>query len=548
MPSLSGVWSRVKGAGKAVWNGLPGAAKVIAMVGGSVFSATKFYGYVTKSKNGLSSPFGVTLAIVAATASSGTNIVTRFFNSYRSEIKEKAHKPNEATCCYPGIDTGSSWDIGYKLTQVNAAIYAGLNYAGASVGVHAINQLGQSMFGYKYSDKCDDNESDPWKFYLLVGATFYLFYSSVQSFRKYNVPTIRDYYKEFVIQGELKKVSARTCIETFLGVSIGTTVIYFSNNHFFDFFKESMLCRFTDKDLPNNFAKIFSGVTCAVNFVQSTLMTLPAVHKRSHPKTSGTREEYLAHLPTFKLLDKPIRASLLISCLIDALGAFVAVATLPKSIAEREDLIYHWAIISLAGLCSVGAYRNALALAAEGHIRELFANLPKDIQAQFKLNSTSSDSDIRIQNVVEDATTKIRRALLAHSKDKKSYGGVGTVKKFRSGNDSDYDSGCDTGGLNSDNEQDDQEPTPSSPKEENVDVRIDYNIDNEDDVAVTINYNNDPSDADGETPASTLPSALPAQSNFTSDRDARLFKKAQKLLENDSRLVQQGEICTISSL
>ncbi|MEO8402820.1 MAG: hypothetical protein ABI597_13695 [Gammaproteobacteria bacterium] len=243
-----------------------GSSIVAARGGTSVFNAFKFADYWAKyfktdSINANSWP-GLLAAMIGLIGALGTATTTRFFNLYRKESASKTKKPaetttpaeskydsssaadslsenllqsnapsdlglkdlevstsqkptdekkeekkpealdKEATCCYPGVDT-NSWNIGYKLSQLLAAMYGFGSGTSGILSAGNLIILMQKVFSFEYEGSCGDNESSAAKIVLENFLMLLLIYANVQSLRKYNVPALREYYRKLLLEARL---------------------------------------------------------------------------------------------------------------------------------------------------------------------------------------------------------------------------------------------------------------------------------------------------------------------------------------------------------
>jgi hypothetical protein len=388
------VW--VKDKTTKVYRAFPSSDKVTTMMGTAVFNADKFAAWVLRVPSGLSTPLGISLAIVLTIGVGVDNIVGRAFNMYRRDkpktpqitpvpsqnnLSENPQGPPEispqeiaqnASFFYPGIDTASyAKSIGYKLFQLQCALYLGNSAMGGFLSKFSLAQLIAKTPGLEFDSTCEDTHSNYIAISLVHLAAFYSSYSSILSFMKYNLVRTREYYAHYIIQNHWRDIKFLSTLETLVGVSINTIGIIFNNKHTWELLEKNSLCHINAVPVPEQVIQVQSWEACIANFGVTTASTLPAVHKRHSNQMKHALAALLEEVPSFKPWNNFIRASIGIASLNAGVGIVVATAHLPETINKNlTGLSYEWWMITIATVCSIIAFRNQLALSSEAYIQE----------------------------------------------------------------------------------------------------------------------------------------------------------------------------------
>ena len=205
-------------------------------------------------------------------------------------------------------------------------------------------------------------------------------------------------------------------IAVLCGISLGSLIIFYSNQHLNKVVIESVIChiiaideQLTSTDTFKFYSKMAALSSATANFFVNGQMTLGAVFNKQ--ERARKEEEYLYltdpnYRPvvedqsyrqnlclyiTYKLiqrikniklptLDEPLEFGTLLKRILEicvwldgfstAQSTFTAVTDLPSTILDRDDLTYHPGIISAAIFLSLVAAKNGMDLDIEGIFRE----------------------------------------------------------------------------------------------------------------------------------------------------------------------------------
>ncbi len=386
---------------------LPGAAKVAAMMGNGVFIADKCAGWILRTKDGLSTPLGIILAITFSAGAAIDNIIGRAFAMYRqenstdiptiqspTEAQTTDPKPSDiarnATCCYPGIDPGScTKDIAYKLLQIFNLLYMTNSGMGGFLSGFSLAQLVAKTPGLEFDSTCDASHSSYAVISITHIAALYLAYSSMLAFLKSNRVRMRESFVEWIIQGHWREFGALTYLETFSSVSINTIGIIFSNKHTLELLEKNSLCHL-NASLPTEFIQTQSWEAALSNVATTSANMLPPIHKRRINRTKKELNELLEDVPEFKPWKYIIQVGIALSALGTAIGSVVATAKLPESInpdLQDTDISYQWWMIGLAVIAGFLTLRSQHATSTESYLQEL--------EARKKINRVISNTNLQ---------------------------------------------------------------------------------------------------------------------------------------------------------
>jgi hypothetical protein len=413
-------WSRfvdglgwVKDKAKKVHRALPAADKVTAMMGTAVFNADKFAAWVLRVPSGLSTPLGISLAIVLTVGVGVDNLIGRYFIMYRRE-KPKTPQitpvpslnnldenptleltPQEiaknASLLYPGIDTSYLRDFGYKLFQLQCVLYLGNSAMGGFLSKFSLAQLISKTPGLEFDSTCEDTHSNYIAISLVHLAALYSSYSSILSFLKYNLIRSREYYAYYIIQKHWRDIGFLSYAETLTGVSINTIGIIFNNKHTWELLEKNSFCHINAVPIPSQLIQAQSWEACVANFVVTTASTLPAVHKRHSNQMKKELTALLEEVPSFKPWHNFIKGCIGLASLNAGLGIVVATAKLPETVNhELSGLSYEWWMITIATLCGIVAVKNQLALSSEAYVQELEARAKEAAEERSIANASLS--------------------------------------------------------------------------------------------------------------------------------------------------------------
>lgn len=412
------------------------------------------------------------------------------FNSALINIVRQAHaKVNEpsipvASFCYPGTQA-NSFSLSYLLSQLMAGFYCIGSGASTILNVASLIKLLETWISFEYDSKCDDH-SNLSQLIAVNFANLILLYANLYSFKKYNVPALREYFKNLFLEkrlfnpitnklfaeykllrkvdadnaiplkskitgtynnstedfycmngklynkaservnyykGTLKnqdneelilhngfwEISGQNKLEVFVGITLGSICIFYNNQHLNETVFDTIICHLVsiDKNLTNTdtfkFYSILSASSGAfANFIINGMMTLGAIfnkHERARKKEeyrllldpnaqtaieNNSRWQkicsFFRRLVTLPTVEKnmefgDVLRRILTLCVwsdgwTTAQSTFTAVTDLPNSTANRDDLIYHPAIIATAIVSCIITAKNSMALDIEGLARE----------------------------------------------------------------------------------------------------------------------------------------------------------------------------------
>jgi hypothetical protein len=439
-------WERVKSGATILFRSSPAILKVIASAGLAAFGAIKFSGWVLKKEEPLDHPLTIALGVTCALSVGVDNLVCRGFNMYRREnqptpptplqiTSQDAEPPAEAMeegnsqlitvhphplissrsqsiLSYPGTENLSCMmKASYIGLQIFAIFYMLNASSSGYLGAFALSHLVATIFSQELNTTCEGDPSPLADIIIIHLLAFSLVYSVLLSLIKYMLPRLREYFNEYIIEKHWHDIGWGTYLESFIGTTITTACIAFTNLHTLYSLRDNTLCRLGVTTLPDFLTLFQTIVACGANFIINGAMTIVAVHKRNTDRMRDERFSLLELVPSFKPWDKLILACLILSSVSSGLGTVVAIAMLPEAI-DRENvyLSQSWLMRVLGTLGGGFIYRNTRAVTLEGYVQELRARAP--IAALPRL---ASAAQLSLSSSREETTTHTHYSVLSET-------------------------------------------------------------------------------------------------------------------------------------
>lgn len=489
-----------------------GLALITSRGGSGAFNGFHFAGRLYGVEDGSKTKLGIALATFNFVSAFGSNIFTRFFNICRpgsepdlsppADIKVRIKNSNQilslkdheepGTCCHPGTET-YSWSPGYILSQLSSGHYVIGSGLSAIQSMTSLILLLQVLAEFQYDGSCKE-ETDWLKFSLVNLASAFLIGTNVESFLKYNLLRLKEYYKKFFLETRLFKqdgtlyaeyelennkltpitlslgtadlysrdgklyrrhddnddsrlqrifdydgdiidpagntltlhrgiweLSFSDHFQVFVGTSLGSIGVFFANQRLVNTINETILCHFirlsggTPSDISEQLIKTLAYASAATNLTTNGLLTAGGKlnireKNRLAAELGYTRNPETRPVPNTKaknplrqLLEKStqsmqetiqsikstlsnplasgehsefgklyffIQLFILGNSLNIAQGTYAAVTDLPRSIADRSDLVNHPGIIFFGIITAAIAFLNQRTLDIDSVIRE----------------------------------------------------------------------------------------------------------------------------------------------------------------------------------
>jgi hypothetical protein len=408
---IGGVW-------REIIDTTPAAAKVISMVGGSLFTADRFVGWFNRvigvdeitqePPSGIRTPQGIVIAGIFIVGVGVTNYITRFkamkrrqrYAKSRSvpklEIREEVenshhhntivlrniHVPTEASnenlsiwVLDNAVDISLAIRMGYKYFLLFSMAYMFNSGTSSFVSGSSIFRTGG------YNGACnDENASSPWLLIPLLMLIYILGQSTVISFKEYNLNQIKIYYRNLILKGGWRKVSFLTALETFVSTGTNTLNIVLTGHRTWDIINNEILCHVGIPGIPDPVVKFLVAESALSYFSITFLMTLASVHNRNTRVQENSLTELLEHHPNYKKFNAPTMASLGIDSFNQCAAILVATLFFPADFdANLFYLAYDWRLYVPILFLVTWILYSTFAVDVESYIYELTKSQEEEI-------------------------------------------------------------------------------------------------------------------------------------------------------------------------
>ncbi len=364
-------------------------AKVASMGADRIFYATRFAAWALVVEDGLSTDFGVALALTLATSAIIDNGWGRGFSMYRRELPESQaaiaaqrnrNPTKDADWVYPGMDTTFTQRAGYITIQGFCALYMFNSMPGSYLNSFAYAKLGARLTGGTFNAFCDASrdKSPPSSASSIVTAHLagtFLGYSTISSFLSYNLPQIRNYYYQLFILNKIAEIDLATWWETITSTLLNTSGIAFAGFFSWLLLQDESFCHLGINKIPDRLILYWIIQACITNIMINGMMTLYAVHMRRINRHETDRVALAREIDMSPELDLIIRSAITVNSFAAFCATTVQIPNLP-GIANKEwqYLAYNPALIILGlGLAARVSFLSQYALSSESDVFERLA-------------------------------------------------------------------------------------------------------------------------------------------------------------------------------